>query len=947
VLIFVMGVLWRATIWALVAAWRAVSAGLRAAWNAVWRGMAFVARAIWAGLRAAWRGVVFAFTIIWRAVSGALRVAWGAVWRGMSAAARAIWNGLRAAWNAVKNFFVRVARVLGTGVLFAWRALWRIAGAVGRGVWNGLRTAWNAVKNFFVRVGRILGAGVLFAWRALWRIAKAVGLGVWNFLRRAWNFVKNVFVRVARALGSGVLFVWRALWRIAKAVGLAVWGFLRRAWNFVKNVFIRVARVLGAGVLFVWRALWRIVRAVSIAVWNFLKRAWNGVKNFFIRIARILWNGIRGLFAAGSRWLRTTFWNPVRNFFTRTVPNAFKAAVKAISKAWNALKKAISKPVKAVVDVVYNNGIVKLWNAVAGAFGAPKLKSFKFKGFQEGGYTGNGPANEVAGVVHRGEYVIPKDQYKQMGQKKNLHGGQAGAKGMGPQVLQGMMDGTFSEKSNSMHGLGTRAAAGGRGGGDIAGMYKNEFNKPVRGAGGGPVDDGFDPGGFFGGIGDFFKSIGSSLVKAFSVAAGWSAKALKALGGLVLCSIAPVVNPMIQKTADMGKGVVNKAIPGAPMMQKLFSGSKKSSKKVEGNVTGQGMIQLAANAAKDWVTAHDICEGCGFQEFRPWRAGDGKREGNLDHRTRLMLAMARKNGFKGSVTQGSWSHAGASAGTHAGGGAMDTSPPSNKNVGALRSAGFAAWNRGAKWGSASFAPHTHSIAVGNHNLSPAAAQQVRDFKAGKNGLAGGGKDNFKDGSCSGKAGNCNSYRGMAAKALAANGLGGARNLSKFMTQMKKESGCNPRARNGWDSNAKAGNASVGLMQVIPTTFRANHCPGTSNNIYDPYANICASARYQKRRYGTVNGTPYRSGTRSATAGWHKVGENGPEMVRFAGGETVRTASQTRRSSGGTVTVEAKDSSGGDVHVHIHGDVYAKSSMEFERMLSGAMQNLKRKGRLPK
>jgi hypothetical protein len=33
--------------------------------------------------------------------------------------------------------------------------------------------------------------------------------------------------------------------------------------------------------------------------------------------------------------------------------------------------------------------------------------------FQSGGFTGRGPANETAGIVHRGEYVIPKDQVDQ------------------------------------------------------------------------------------------------------------------------------------------------------------------------------------------------------------------------------------------------------------------------------------------------------------------------------------------------------------------------------------------------------------------------------------------------------------------------------------------------------------------------------------------------------
>lgn len=41
----------------------------------------------------------------------------------------------------------------------------------------------------------------------------------------------------------------------------------------------------------------------------------------------------------------------------------------------------------------------------------------------------------------------------------------------------------------------------------------------------------------------------------------------------------------------------------------------------------------------------------------------------------------------------------------------------------------------------------------------------------------------------------------------------------------------------------------GLTQTIPTTFAQYHQPGTSANIYDPIANICASMNYVMRRYG--------------------------------------------------------------------------------------------------
>lgn len=50
--------------------------------------------------------------------------------------------------------------------------------------------------------------------------------------------------------------------------------------------------------------------------------------------------------------------------------------------------------------------------------------------------------------------------------------------------------------------------------------------------------------------------------------------------------------------------------------------------------------------------------------------------------------------------------------------------------------------------------------------------------------------------------------------------------------------------------------------------------------------------------GGVGSSGYAVGTDNATPGWHLVGENGPEIVYFGGGETVYTAEETRRMLSG-------------------------------------------------
>ncbi|MEV5677456.1 transglycosylase SLT domain-containing protein [Streptomyces sp. NPDC052179] len=119
-------------------------------------------------------------------------------------------------------------------------------------------------------------------------------------------------------------------------------------------------------------------------------------------------------------------------------------------------------------------------------------------------------------------------------------------------------------------------------------------------------------------------------------------------------------------------------------------------------------------------------------------------------------------------------------------------------------------------------------------------------------------------------------------------------LGLVLHRIKVESGGNPKAINTWDINAKNGVPSQGLMQTIPPTFAAYAGPYKSRGITDPLASIYAGLNYATSRYGAnwrkaLSGTQgYATGTDGAARGWAWVGEEGPELVNFSGGETVLT-----------------------------------------------------------
>ncbi|MEH7856931.1 transglycosylase SLT domain-containing protein, partial [Bacillus velezensis] len=92
-------------------------------------------------------------------------------------------------------------------------------------------------------------------------------------------------------------------------------------------------------------------------------------------------------------------------------------------------------------------------------------------------------------------------------------------------------------------------------------------------------------------------------------------------------------------------------------------------------------------------------------------------------------------------------------------------------------------------------------------------------------------------------------------------------LPGLMTIAQHESGGNPNSINLWDSNAKAGHPSQGLMQTIPSTFEDHKAPGM-NDIRNPIHNAAAAIGYIKSRYGSISNVP---GIKSMAHGGPYVG----------------------------------------------------------------------------
>lgn len=109
--------------------------------------------------------------------------------------------------------------------------------------------------------------------------------------------------------------------------------------------------------------------------------------------------------------------------------------------------------------------------------------------------------------------------------------------------------------------------------------------------------------------------------------------------------------------------------------------------------------------------------------------------------------------------------------------------------------------------------------------------------------AGGGEDNPQGSGVS-------RWRESVVRALQANGIEPTDyRVSKILATIQRESNGNPTVQNNWDSNARAGHPSIGLMQTIEPTFNAYKHKG-HDNIRNGYDNLLAAINYIKHRYGT-------------------------------------------------------------------------------------------------
>jgi hypothetical protein len=521
--------LWRIALW--------MASGAMAAFNLI--SMA----GPWGWIALAIAGVVVAVVYLYRRFAW-FRTAVQAVWSAIQIGAMWLWN------NALKPAFTAIWGGLQT--VGRW-AMW---------LWNNvIRPAFDGI----VFSGKILLTAlvtlVLLPIVAAIKIVGAIAGWLWS------TAIKPAF----EAIGALAMWLWTTAFKPSfQWIGdKAKWlwnAAIKPAWNGIV-----------AGAKWMWE---NALRPIFRSIWQGMQEVGRWGKWLWQNAIKPAWNGI----VAAGKYAWDKGIKPVFDRFkeiVKSLKGAFDRAVAAIRIAWDKVKNVAKKPVQFIVDTVYNGGIVKVWNKVAKAFGAPPLDPVKFaSGGIMPGYT---PGRDV----HR--FVSPT------GGRLELSGGEAIMRPEFTRAVGSGFVGTMNSVAKSHGAQGVKAALAPILGGNPA----TSTDRSLRYSGGGtyPVQS-FADGGIFGWI----KSKAAAAFGAGSAAwnrikegASWLKDSLE---GSARAGVKNVVDPLLRNFpgADTGFGKMIRRIP-TRIIDALFGYSKEADKRGAGGIGGP-RIQKALNWAK-------------------------------------------------------------------------------------------------------------------------------------------------------------------------------------------------------------------------------------------------------------------------------------------------------------------------------------------------------------
>ena len=288
------------------------------------------------------------------------------------------------------------------------------------------------VGNFLKALWAAIVAGIQFLMPSLMALWNTISTNLIPTLIRLWNFISPVLIPILKVLAVivGAVLV-AAIW-----IAINVLNAIIKVITWVINVVISVVQKIvwfGSMVVQVITFVYNIWRTIWTGIFNVLKAILNGIIAYYrfwfntiVAIIRAIPGIVSNIFRAAFNFV-VSIWNGIGGFFSGIV-GRIRGVLGGVTNAITAPFKAAFNFVKDLPGKIVGSigNIGNLLRDKLGDFDIPgplgKVRDV-IPGFASGGFTGRGGTNEPAGIVHRGEYVIPKRFVNQSTGLPNAMGG--------------------------------------------------------------------------------------------------------------------------------------------------------------------------------------------------------------------------------------------------------------------------------------------------------------------------------------------------------------------------------------------------------------------------------------------------------------------------------------------------------------------------------------------
>jgi phage-related protein/phosphoribosylformylglycinamidine (FGAM) synthase PurS component len=196
----------------------------------------------------------------------------------------------------------------------------------------------------------------------------------------------------------------------------SLWTNTKRIFNVLKDWLVKTWRDLWSGIRDRWNNFWSGLRTS-------MSNAWQSVRNSVTNLRTTVSNAWNGLWN-GARDKITSIFSTIRDrisSFKSAMRDAFTSLRDSLGRIWDGVKGKIASPVRYVISQVYNGGIRRMWNAIAGKINSSiTLPTIKL-GFNKGGVVpGHGNSDTVPAMLTPGERILSTQQVAQLGGHRGI-----------------------------------------------------------------------------------------------------------------------------------------------------------------------------------------------------------------------------------------------------------------------------------------------------------------------------------------------------------------------------------------------------------------------------------------------------------------------------------------------------------------------------------------------